>query len=279
MFQVKLMRPEDFFFATELANTMNWNMALEDFQYMRNLEPEGCFVLFEDSKPIGIATSISYGKVGWFGNLIVKEEHRRKGAGRLLLKQAVDYLRSKGAETIGLYAYPNLVNFYGNQGFKADKDFAVLHAQIPPTFAKEKLKQIGKRNIQAVTTFDMGCFGGDRKKLLESIILDEDNLGYFVSENGEVVGYAAAKIYRGMAEIGPLMCRSSRSDAALSLLCSLLSRLGNLDVYFYVPKESSPILNALLEIGFKEAFRVERMFLGPYVARNCIYLAESLERG
>ena len=72
MLQVKQMRSEDFFFATELANTMDWNMAAEDFQFMAQLEPEGCLVLFDDSTPIGIATCINYGKVGWFGNLIVK---------------------------------------------------------------------------------------------------------------------------------------------------------------------------------------------------------------
>ena len=57
---------------------------------------------------MGIATCISFGKVGWFGNLIVKEEIRHKGAGSLLVKHAIDYLQGKGVETIGLYAYPNL---------------------------------------------------------------------------------------------------------------------------------------------------------------------------
>ena len=93
-------------------------MAPEDFQFMTQLEPEGCFVLFDDSKPIGIATCISYGKVGWFGNLIVKEEYRSKGAGSLLVKHAINYLHGKGVETIGLYAYPNLIKFYGNLGFR-----------------------------------------------------------------------------------------------------------------------------------------------------------------
>ena len=71
MFQVKPMDQKDFGFAVELANTMDWNMATEDFQFAKQLEPEGCFVLFDDSKRVGIATCISYGKVGWFGNLIV----------------------------------------------------------------------------------------------------------------------------------------------------------------------------------------------------------------
>ncbi|MGE5533230.1 MAG: hypothetical protein ACM3UN_02645, partial [Bacillota bacterium] len=69
MFQVRTMLAKDFLFATKLANTMNWNMAKEDFEFMSSLEPEGCFVLFDGSKKLGIATCISYGKIGWFGNL------------------------------------------------------------------------------------------------------------------------------------------------------------------------------------------------------------------
>ena len=86
MFQVKLMTADDFPFATELANTMDWNMATEDFQFMQSLEPEGCFVLYDGAKRLGIATCISYGKMGWFGNLIVKEEYRNRGAGSLACK-------------------------------------------------------------------------------------------------------------------------------------------------------------------------------------------------
>lgn len=279
MFQVKPMRPGDFAIATELANTMDWNMATEDFQFMTQLEPDGCFVLFEGSKQVGIATSISYGKVGWFGNLIVKEEYRNRGAGSLLVKHAVDYLLGKGVETIGLYAYSNLINFYSNQGFKVDGDFAVLHAQSVPLSTKETLPQIRKQNIQVVTKFDKECFGGDREKLLESIILAEGNFGYFVSEKESVVGYAAAKVYMGMAEVGPIVCRANRGDVALRLLNAVLGKLVDLDVYLCMPKKETILIDAFFKIGFKEAFYVTRMFLGPSVAKNCIYSAESLERG
>ena len=105
------MRPEDFEFATQLANTMNWNMAPEDFEFNATLEPEGCLVAYDGSERIGIATCISFGSVGWFGNLIVDEKYRKKGVGSLLVKHAVNYLQGKGVKTIGLYAYPNLQAF------------------------------------------------------------------------------------------------------------------------------------------------------------------------
>jgi len=279
MFQVKPMCPEDFAFATELANTMDWNVAAEDFQFMTQLEPDGCFVLFEGSKQVGIATSISYGKVGWFGNLIVKEENRKKGVGSLLVKHAVDYLHGKGVETIGLYAYPNLINFYGNLGFKADENFAVLHAQSLNLSTKETLPKIGKNNIQAVAKFDGECFGGDRTKLLESIILEKGNLSYYKFAGTEVVGYVAATVYETLAWVGPLMCQEGNVDDAVTLLKVVLAKLTGLKVYMALPKKETALADMLSTVGFKEDFSVVRMFLGSSIAKNCIYSAESLERG
>jgi GNAT superfamily N-acetyltransferase len=279
MFQIRPMNPEDFAFAIELANTMDWNMAIEDFQFMTSLEPGGCFVLFDDLKPIGIATSNSYGKLGWFGNLIVKKEYRGKGAGSRLVKHAIDYLHDKGVETIGLYAYPNLVQFYNRLGFRYDEDFSVLHTPVLKVLSAEALSSVGTNNIQQIAALDRRCFGGDRRKLLESIILNEGNLSYYVSKVDKATGYVAATVYEAMAWVGPLVCKEGNVNVAVMLLNGLLRRLTGLKVYVALPKKEISLGAILSAAGFKEDFSVVRMFFGPNVARNCIYLAESLERG
>jgi predicted N-acetyltransferase YhbS len=279
MFQVKPMRPQELSFAVKLANTMNWNMAPEDFAFAVQLEPGGCFVLFEDSKPMGIATCISYGKIGWFGNLIVKEEIRHEGAGSMLVERAIDYLRGKGAQTIGLYAYPNLLEFYGKLGFKADEELAVFHASALNFSSAETLPKIGKQLFPRVAKFDGECFGGDRTKLLESIVLVDGNLGFYESKGKEVVGYIAATVYETMAWVGPLMCQQGEVDSAASLLEAVLAKLSGKSVYAAAPKKETALTWTLSAAGFKEDFSVVRMFYGPNPAKNCIYLAESLERG
>jgi GNAT superfamily N-acetyltransferase len=279
MFQVKPMRASDFLFATKLANTMDWNMATEDFEFMTSLEPEGCFVVFQGSERLGIATSISFGKVGWFGNLIVKENARNKGAGSLLVKHAVNYLQSKGVKTIGLYAYPNLIVFYSNLGFEHDEDFSVMHADTLGSLTAETLPKTGMRQIKSVATFDSDCFGGNRKKLLESIILEKGNLSYYVAKGDVVVGYVAAKVYEKMAELGPLICQADHVDDAIMLLKASLARLTGLSVYAVLPKKEISLVNMLFSVGFKEDFCVSRMFLGRAGSKNCICMAESLERG
>ena len=279
MLTIKLMSRGDFGFATKLANTMNWNMAEEDFQFMNRLEPEGCFVAFYGAERVGISTSISFGEVGWFGNLIVKEKYRKKGAGRILTKHSIAYLQAKGAQTIGLYAESSLHSFYAKLGFKVDEDFWVLHAHALDRFGSEDLPTVGKEQMGAIEKFDRQYFGGDRRKLLESILLEEGNLSYFKSQGDMVDGYVAATVIGKAAWVGPLICRCSEVDVAKSLLRAVLSNLGGKSVYTVLPKKEAAVADMLFGAGFKEDFSVSRMFLGEAVAKNCIYLAESLERG
>ena len=279
MFHVEKMVADDFPFAIQLANTMKWNMTVEDFEFMLKLEPHGCFVQFHGKERVGIATSASFGNVGWFGNFIVKEDFRGEGAGSLLMKNAVDYLKNKGVETIGLYAYQQLVKFYESFGFEPDIDFLVLKGKAVFPAPEVILKAATKRDIPELIDVDCKCLGANRKKLLESILLNKGNLCYISTENTTITGYVAAKVYDKMAEVGPLICHANRVEEALLLFKTILSRLNGLEVFTYVPKKEATLLNMLYQAGLKEDFRVVRMFLGPAIAKNCIYTAESLERG
>jgi len=86
-------------------------------------------------------------------------------------------------------------------------------------------------------------------------------------------------VYEEMAEIGPLVCRQERHDIAIDLLKATLNRLRGFEVSMCVPKKENTILNMLKRAKFSENFRVAKMFLGPPIVKDCIYMAESLERG
>ena len=197
---------------------MGWGLEKSDFEFMMELEPEGCFVLFEDSERIGLATTVSYGKIAWFGNLIVDEGRRRKGAGSLLVNHSLEYLRSIGVETVGLYAYMERISFYQRLGFRTDSGFLVMKGKAFGSPVSADVKKIEERDIEEVVDFDRSCFGESRRKLLEPILSDRDNLGYFSVRGGKVVGYSVAKVFRGMAELGPIVCEKEQVDVAVSLL-------------------------------------------------------------
>ena len=279
MFRVRRMKQEDFPFAVELANTMNWNMTQEDFAFNANLEPQGCFTLMHDLEPIGVATCISYGSIGWFGNLLVNPTYRRKGAGTLLVKHATNYLRSIGTEAIGLYAYMHLTGFYQKLGFKRNADFAVLKAQTVSAKPEGKLRPFEKQDLAALVEFDSRCFGASRRKLLKPILLNTKNLCY-VSANGcEINGYVATKTYETMTEVGPLVCSRKNPEVAVSLLKTALSQLHSQETWMLVPTSETALISTAEKAGFREDFRVPRMFLGSAAADNCVQIAESLERG
>lgn len=280
MFHVEKMKVDDFPFAVQLANTMNWNMTPADFEFNMKLEPNGCFVLLHGQERSGIATSISFGKVGWFGNLVVKEDSRREGAGKLLVKHAIEYLKSKGVETIGLHAYPHLVKFYESLGFEPDIEFSVLKGKTTlSTTTQGKVKLAKRQDIPEIIAFDSQRFGANRQKMLEAILLNTGNLCYVSTENSEITGYVAAKVNGEMAEVGPLMCHANHEKEAVMLLETILNRLNGYEVFVYIPRKETALLEVSEKVGLKEDFRVVRMFFGSAVAKNCICAAESLERG
>jgi predicted N-acetyltransferase YhbS len=281
MFQIVKMEPEHFPAVVELANTMDWHMTEEDFAFNSLLEPDGALVLLDDDKVVGAATCISYGTVGWFGNLIVDSHYRKHGLGRQVLEQALRVLQAQGVATVGLYAYLHLVNFYGAVGFVRDVDFVVLKAHKvkaqPSSVAN--VKRLSAEMHAQIVGLDAHCFGASRQRLFQTILGNPSNPCYGSFDGVELVGFVAAKVYDGAAELGPLACKPGRSQTAQSLLTRLLQDLEGNEAYLYLPASESALLQLAQQAGFTEQFRLARMFFGPPVAARCIYSAESLERG
>lgn len=273
------MSAEDFTFAIGITSTMDWGLTKADFEFVLKLEPEGSFVLLDDSKEVGIATTVSFGQVGWFGNLIVHEDERKKGGGSLLVNHALEYLQTKKVKTVGLYAYPDAIPFYTKLGFKYDSDFTVLKGTGTSSFVDARVTEAQRRDLEQIVESDQNCFGAARGKVLEPILTDLGNFCYIVLEDNRLVGFVAAAIYGKTAELGPLVCSRRRSDIAISLIKAALDRLKGYEVSLCICKKEAPVIDTLMKYGFTESFGVSRMFFGPPVIRDCIYAAESLERG
>jgi len=245
MFHIKKMTPEDYKFAARLSNTMNWDAAEEDFEFMAKLEPEGCFVLYSNSVKIGITNTICYDRVGWLGNVIVSEEHRGKGGGSLMVKKAIEYLTHKGVETIGLYSYIDRIPFYARQGFKFDSKFIVLKGKGFSRPSRARIRAANSNDEQAIFDMDRLCFGGSRTRLLQPILHDPTNMCYVCIDGNQLLGFVAVKVSDEASEIGPLVCRRENNDVATDLLVTVLRKLKDCDVSLCVPEKEIGILNLL----------------------------------
>lgn len=277
--KIRRMTPQDFAFAVELTDTMNWDFTEKDFQFMMELEPEGCFIALDGTEKIGVVTAICYGKLGWIGNLLVKPENRLRGTGSSLLKHAIGYLRRKGAKTIGLYSYIETAPFYEKLGFKRDSKYIrfAIQSMFKQTDATA-LGEMSEADMADVIKLDGECGFYSREKLLKRILVDSGDLCYVVRKNGKLIGFIMANWYR--REIGPWLCRPGYMKEALSLLRAVLNKMVGIKVHMGVPEERKKILDELKEASFKEEFRVIRMFYGESLGVNsCLLAMESLERG
>jgi len=276
---VENMTREDFEFAVDIANTVNWDMAEEDFEFNMKLEPKGSFVLFEDSERIGIVTTISFGTVGWFGNLIVSEKHRGKGAGALLATHAIRYLGAKKVKTVGLYSYVNVVPFYRKLGFKEDFEFIVLRGNGRSSTGKSNIGQASESDVEKIVELDSHCLSFPRAKLLKTLLNAPNNFAQVAVEKENLIGYALAKVYDGTAQIGPIVCARGRDEISVDLVRAIISRLEGSEISMCIPEKKKKLFDALTQLGFRENFRVIRMFYGEPSANGCVFAAESLERG
>ncbi|MDR2203654.1 MAG: GNAT family N-acetyltransferase [Nitrososphaerota archaeon] len=273
------MSAENYGFAVGLANTMGWGMDISDFGFSQFLEPEGCFVLCEGSTPVGLATCVGFGKLGWFGDFVVEKESRGRGGGGVLLGHAIDYLRSMGVESVGLYAYPHLEDFYGRFGFRVGSGLKVLCNDLLQANSLFVGGFESGVDFSLLSDFDCEFFGADRSRLLEGILQKRGNLCFVARENGVVVGYVLAKVQKGVVEVGPLVCRPDRFMVVLDLLKVMLCRLVGRRVVLYLLDGQNVFEEFLLGVGFRIDFSLLGMFLGKSVFNSGVYLAESLERG
>jgi GNAT superfamily N-acetyltransferase/type III secretion system FlhB-like substrate exporter len=273
------MTREDFEFAVSLTDTMNWDMAEEDFEFAVKLEPQGCFVLFDSLERIGMITTISFEKVGFFGNLIVSEKHRGKGAGASLVRYAINYLRGEKVKTVAWYSYMNAVPFYHKLGFEEDLELIVLKGNGHFSRRLSGITQVVKSDVQKILQFDSQCLSYSRAKLLKPLLLNPNNLAFVAVEDESLIGYAIAKVYDDTAQVGPVVSAEGQAEIATDLVKAIMDKLKGSEISMCIPGKKEKFLDMLIQIGFHEDFRVARMFSGEPLGNICVFAAESLERG
>jgi len=278
-YAIRLMEEIDAPEAVTLTNLMNWGIEKQDFSFMMDLEPKGCFVAAKGEDVIGVVTSISYGPIGWVGNVIVAPEERGKGIGAALVSKVLDHLKVQGAATIGLYAYRNVVPFYEGLGFKADRDFSWLMCRNV-SWIDGSIPMLDRSDLHAVLGFDEQCFGASRKRLLKAIYDSPQTICGGILEGGKPATYLMAVKSSTSTEIGPWICESGREEDGFHLFRSLGKELHGLEAHVGVPSDRPEVVDFLLGLGFTEEFPVVRMFHGPVPHdRGCLLAMESLERG
>ena len=117
---------------------------------------------------------------------------------------------------------------------------------------KACLEEAEKDDVQQIVDLDRLYFGVSRKRMLESILLNLDNLCFVSKDDGRILGFSMAEIYDGVAVVGPMVCEQGYYDIAKDLLKIILKRLKGHEVPICVPEKEFKILNTLTRYGFTE---------------------------
>jgi len=275
----------DVAFSAQLNADENWTDTLWDIKRLMRCEPKGCLIAELCGRPVGQILSISYGKLGWIGVLIVLREHRGKGIGSALVRRAIAYLKESGVETIELEAAPGAVSLYKRFGFELESKtwkFTRLneHIRMESTTPVETMRN---RDLDEVGDFDKRFFLGDRSKVLGGILVDNPDLCHVAKHRGKLMGYVMCRPTRVGFRIGPLVCDPSAPKIAEALFVTAMNSVPlGARISLSAPETNIECLNLLSKYGFERLALNVTMFAGDRLNVKrlvAIFALGGLEKG
>lgn len=255
---IRTIKPLDFNFIIGLAALENIKYSKKDLKRIIDFEPEGCFIALDGEQRLGIVTTITYGNVGWIGNLFVERSTRRRGTGTKLVKEALEYMQKKDVKIPKLYCFPNRVAFYRKLGFKTEINVQVMVGKGRKTSFSE-VNELSEDTLNEILPLDKKIFGADRSHLLHRLQQEFPKNCFSAYHKKKLVGYIMANGSEDEFELGPWVCLPKYQNRYGEQL--LKAGINSLDKK--IIDLSTPLNNKMKEIlvinGFKKQGIAVRM--------------------
>src|SRR4030067_1123577 len=225
---IREMELEDLPIALDVINEEGWGYTPPEIERMLRLEPRGSF-LYVGKEPVGAITTVVHGPIGVIGHLVVSRKVRGHGIGKALLSHAIEYLRSRGTDSIIVIATDEGRPLYAKHGFKVEREILCKHFMLgadQPRMPFSKPVPMRKSDLKAVSEIDGELFGADRFRLLD-ILYDETPEACFklVTDEG-LSGFSMGRKTATGFDFGPWVCRPGSYGDAEELLNSTLPAFG-----------------------------------------------------
>ncbi len=240
------MREDDLGACMELSAAAGWNQVEADWQRVRALEPQGCFVFEADGKAAASATTACFGReLAWIGMVLTLPEYRRRGLARRLMERALAHCEQQRIACVKLDATDLGRPLYADLGFVDEQPIERWAGEWngPPHRAMPE-----SATLEEVLALDRRAFGADRKPLLE-------RFQPLTAPRGE--GLAATRPGANARQLGP--CAAATPEAAEQLIEAALAQAGPGRVFWDLLPANEAAVRLAAKLGFKPQRRLVRM--------------------
>jgi predicted N-acetyltransferase YhbS len=219
--------------------------------------PHGDVLVAErNGRPVGGVCCASFGATGWIGALGVLPEARRRGVGQALADAACDRLRTRGAETVLLFATDMGRPLYDRMGFEAEGGATAWRGTAGVARAGITLRSLREADRPAIRAIDAEATGERRLAVLDEL---RPLQGLLAERESRPVGFAATSPWGA----GVAIC-ARLPEAGVALMAAAAGGPGASTLV--VPDGNPAAARSLRHWRFTAAAAGERMRLGPAVA-------------
>jgi GNAT superfamily N-acetyltransferase len=228
-----------------------------------------CVVVEGDGTLVAIGSGIAYGPIGFVGNMVVAQAHRRRGLGSAVLAAVTGFLEDAGCSRVELNATPEGRLLYESHGFASIGTSATTRIPRTAELARDPattVRPASTDNLEALASYDRPRFGGDRRPLLALVLSDTSATVVVAERDGTTVGYACVR--SDPPRIGPML--ADDPAVAETLLVDAFSALdpGADGLRLNLPPNNRPGADWLRGLGLEIEPWDGRMARGPQVPRR-----------
>jgi ribosomal protein S18 acetylase RimI-like enzyme len=213
----------------ELRLAVGWTVHEWALRIVIGVAHARCVVAIDtDGRLAGVGSGIAYGPLGFIGNMVVAEKHRRRGVGSAILGAGIGFLDEAGCRRLELNATSDGRPLYERHGFETLGTSAT--ARIPRTATTSRDRGVPVRratgdDLDHLVAFDAARFGGDRRPLLAVLLADPRSESIVAERDGVLAGYACLRL--DVPRVGPLL--ADDPTVAEALLHESFDRAPNVD--------------------------------------------------
>lgn len=282
-YTIRSMTRSDLDTAAGWAAAEGWNPGLDDAACYWEADPSGFFMGFLGEEPVASISLVKYGGTfGFLGFYIVVPEHRGKGYGFSIWKQA---MASAAGRNIGLDGVVDQQDNYKKSGFtlafRNIRYQGKAGAPLGETLGEgEEIRPLESIPTEDILAFDRPFFPEDRGRFLKRWISQPNGSGFGILRDNRLEGWGLIRKCRNGFKIGPLF--AGTPIQARSLFDALAARVPKeSDIFLDVPEPNSQALELARTYNMVPCFETARMYTGPFpdLPLDRIYGITSFEVG